>query len=143
MKLKLLAILIGITLIAASLFGFGYLIRSSKRSESASIPLLKTSGSEIARTPVDQVIRFEAVVLNRPLDNCIDLFIPDEFEKYNGDIKWSISSTLGFKPGLFDGISDKRTAIVTGKYVFVRDVEAGPCNLVTGHLFVIDKIEYY
>ena len=142
MNLKLALILICVAGIATGLIVSVYLSRTSKRSESSSIPLLTASGSEISRTPIEQVIRFEAVVVGRPLDNCIDLFTPDEFVKYNGDSKWSTSSTLGFKPGWFDGVSGASKAIVSGKYKLVRDVENGPCNIVTGLVFVIDDIEY-
>ena len=83
------------------------------------------------------------MIVNRPNDRCIDLFIPEEFEKYNGDGKWAISSNLGFQPGLFDQVRERGKGIVSGKYVFVKDVHGGPCGVVTGKLFEIDKIDYF
>jgi hypothetical protein len=106
-------------------------------------PVARLNGSNISSTPTGVTVTFGAIVVDKPREKCIELFTPDEFERYGNDPKWAISSTLGFKPGLFDRLPDKRKAKVTGKYVFVRDAHDGPCGVITGNLFEIGEIEYF
>jgi hypothetical protein len=145
MKKRVLTIGGLIVLLVLCVIIYSFLTRrmEQRQTNRSSISTSDLNGSEISSAPINVQIRFEAVIVNRPENRCIELFIPDEFEKYAGDPKWAISSTLGFQPGLFDQVPEGGKGIVTGKYVFVRDVHDGPCGLVTGELFEIDEIEYF
>lgn len=143
MKRQHLVVLVLLVLVGVGLFAYDRFSQPTGHfgTDSGLIPLSKLSGSQISETSQDVIIRFEAVVVNRG-ERCIELFTPDEFEKYNGDPKWAISSRLGFEPGLLDRLPGSGRAIVTGRYVFVRDVHDGPCGIVTGMLFEISEITY-
>ncbi len=107
-----------------------------------SLAVLQLSAAEISRTPANVTIRFHAIVVAGIGENCLWLYTPVDMELYGADPKWAINSTFGFEPGFWDRIPGTRPAIVTGKYVFFRDIENGPCNVVTGALFEISGIEY-
>jgi hypothetical protein len=139
MKKKLFLIVVILVLLAGCVLAYIGL----NQTDTGSIPVSKVSGSEISQTPPNVTLRFEAVVVNRQRKKCIELFTPEEFEKHGGDSKWAISSTLGFEPGLFTQLRESGNAMVTGRYVFVRDVHDGPCGIVTGKLFEISEIEYF
>jgi len=109
----------------------------------SSLSVLRVSGNEISKTKAGLVIRFEAIVVDRAEDNCIYLFMPDEFTKYGDDPKWAISATLGSEPGVFERVRPTGRAIVTGKYLFVRDAQNGPCSVISGQLFEIEQIDYF
>ena len=111
--------------------------------DSASIPVSRLSGSEISQKPSGVSLKFEAIVVNRPSQKCIELFTPDEFEKYEGDPNGRVSSALGFELAILETLPEKSKATVTGRYVFVKDLHEGPCGIVTGHLFEISDIEYF
>jgi hypothetical protein len=109
----------------------------------AATPISKVNWSAISKTPVGVMLRFEAIVIQRRGQKCIEIFNADEFERYSGDPKWAIPARLGFDLGFFQTLPVNSRAAVTGKYVFVRDVHDGPCGIVSGQLFEISGIEYF
>lgn len=145
MTKKVLTVAASFVLLALCAVTYSYLTKRIRqhRTDNSPTPISDVRGAGISSTPTNIQMRFEAVIVNRPKDRCIDVFIPDEFEKYNGDVKWAISSDLGFDPGLFDRVRDSGRGIVSGKYVFVKDAHDGPCGVVTGKLFEIDEIDYF
>ena len=143
MKRQLFVVFVVLARVAGCLIAYSHLSKPRHLgTDMSSIPVSKLSGSEISQTEPNVNIRFEAVVVNSEGRKCIELFTPDEFQKYDGDSKWAISSILGFEPGLFNRLRESGRAMVTGRYVFVRDVHDGPCGIVTGQLFEISEIEY-
>lgn len=141
MKNISLAAILALVVGGAALISFRYATRISGTPDESS-PVLNLSGSEISRTPANVTIRFHAIVVAGLGENCLWLYTPENMEQYGADPKWAINSTFGFEPGFWDRIPGTRPAIVTGKYVFVRDIQNGPCNVVTGSLFEISGIEY-
>lgn len=143
MKVKLLAILSGIAVVMASAFCLFYLSGSGTRMAGDEQDILqRTNLSEISSTPIGKMIRFEAVIVDQTRYNCIELFLPKDFEAYGGDAKWAISSMPGFQLGWLSRPAGKSRGIVTGKYVRLDVDENGPCNLINGTIFEIDAIEY-
>jgi hypothetical protein len=144
MKRQLSRVYVLLVLFPACLLAFSCSGHDSRHfgTNMGSIPVSKLSGSAISQTEPNVTVRFEAVVVSRETGKCIELFTRDEFKKYDGDPKWTISSRLGFEPGNFNSLRESGDAMVTGKYVFVRGVNDGQCGIVTGRLFEIDEIEY-
>jgi hypothetical protein len=133
--LKLITVLISLAWIGCS-------TTSTKPDSSDGLPISVRSATDISATPVGRPIRFEAVIVDRPGNKCIDVFLPDEFEKYEGDGKWAIQSRLQPQLSGFGHPEGMSRGIVTGEYAFVRDIQDGPCGIVTGHIFEISNIEY-
>ena len=141
MKNKFLVVIIAVVVGGAAIFSFRYYTKSSGRVD-ASLPIQELSGSEISRTPPNVTIRFQAIVVAGLGENCVQLFTAADMEQYGADPKWAINSTFGFEPSFWNRFPGTRPAIVTGNYVFVRDLENGPCGVVTGTIFEISGIEY-
>jgi hypothetical protein len=141
MKNKLLVVILAIVVACSAVICWSWLARTSGTVD-GSKPVVRLSGSEISQTPLDITIRFEAVAVMGLGGNCLELFTPEDLKAYGADPKWAIASTFGFEPSLWDRIPGTRPAIVTGKYIFVRDRQNGPCGIVTGTLFEISGIEY-
>ena len=89
MKKKVLITAASIVLLSLCVVAYSYLTKRIRqnRADNTPIPVSELSGSNISSTPTNVKTRFEAVIVSRPNDRCIDLFLPDEFEKYNGDSK--------------------------------------------------------
>ena len=110
------------------------------------MPARDETGINISRLENNVEVRFRAVVVNRLDGECIELFTPEEFEKYDGDPKWAASAVLNFKPGLLDPLPTTGNAIVNGRMTFVRrdlNDTSGPCGIVAGQLFQIEGLEYF
>jgi hypothetical protein len=101
--------------------------------------------TDISRLQHGLVVRFPATVRTRFGSNCIELFTPENFKKYDGDPKWAVSGRFLSESGFMDGLNGTRNAIVTGKMTFVRDETGtgGPCDIVAGQIFEITDIEYF
>lgn len=90
-------------------------------------------------------VRVPAILVKADESNCIKLFTPDEFKKYDGDWKWAVSSRLASDSDLSDSFAQRKEVIVTGKMIFVKDVAdtSKSCGIVTGQIFEISDIEYF
>ncbi len=89
--------------------------------------------------PNDVTVTFDAVI-GRRTNNCVELFVPDEYKKYNGDGKRAIPSRFIFNAPV---IKEGERVAVTGKMTFVRDSTDTyeTCDIITGRLFDIIAIE--
>jgi len=99
------------------------------------------TGDEISRLKIGETVEFPAVIGRLSGNNCLEAFVPDEYEKYNGDGKWSVSSRLG-TPVSSSGLSEGKRVVVVGSMARIKDSEdpVKTCGIVTGNLFEISAI---
>lgn len=94
------------------------------------------SGDYISRLPDGETVSFAAIIGDRDDNNCVEVFIPDEYKEHQGDGKWAIPSKFVFD---VPGIEKGKTVVVSGQMTFVRDSPnpRNTCNIITGRLFEV------
>ncbi|MEP6703785.1 MAG: hypothetical protein ABJB34_03170 [Acidobacteriota bacterium] len=115
----------------------------SRAAKTNDIPPVQNLAAEyISRLRNDIIVRFPAVLVNKPGSDCIELFAQDDFNKYRGDGKFAIFSTFE-KGRVLPQFAGSRKGVITGKMTFVRDVPdtTKTCGIVTGQLFEISEVE--
>lgn len=102
------------------------------------------SGDEVSRLQNGVLVRFPATLGRVSENNCIEVFVPENYKKYNGDSKWALPSRLALEWPSFGGHQPGTNVIVTGKMIFIRNssVPEETCNIIAGQLFEVTKIEY-
>ncbi|HSK71670.1 MAG TPA: hypothetical protein VK892_08250 [Pyrinomonadaceae bacterium] len=130
-----------------SIFAFNCMKQENDLSDTHknSLTIQNLTGEEISQLDNGVTVRFPARLVKRYRSNCIELFTPDDFKKYNGDGKYAIYSRFAFEPPWSDWFKRSNDAIVTGKMKNVKDVAdtSKTCGIVTGQIFEITDVEYF
>ena len=116
----------------------------SSMTNKTSQPIKNLTIEEIPQLEYGKIVRFPATLVKSLGNDCIEIFVQDDFEKYNGDSKNAIFSRLGSEEESWWWFFGSRKAIVTGKMTFIKDSPdpEKTCGTVTGQFFVITEIEY-
>ncbi len=101
----------------------------------------QVTGDKIPQLKIGERAEFSAVIGKLSANNCIEVFVPDEYEKYKGDAIWAIPSRLATSVSPL-GLSEGKKAVVAGTMIRIKDSEdpLKTCNIVTGNLFEITAI---
>jgi hypothetical protein len=146
MKRSLFIVMAVVAILFLAIFAFNLITTQEPfgDAEKDSSPILQLTGDEISSLDTNAIVRFPATLVKRFGSDCIELFAPGDFERYEGDAKNAIysRSTAALPWHAWFGMNYK--VVVTGKLVFIKDSPdpATNCGIVTGHIFEITKIEY-
>ena len=85
-------------------------------------------------------VNFDAILGQRFNNNCVYLFLPDEFDHYHGDEKWAFPASTAEADAFEIAYGERVT--VTGFKTFIRDSQdtVATCDVETGELFEIRNI---
>jgi len=85
-------------------------------------------------------VNFDAILGQRFNNNCVYLFLPDEFDHYHGDEKWAFPASTAEADAFEIAYGERVT--VTGFKTFIRDSQdtVATCDVETGELFEIHNI---
>jgi hypothetical protein len=94
---------------------------------------------QISNLEIDKIVNFYAILVKSVGKNCVELFTENEFKKYNGDGKWSITSKFNDNPRFANFSFGSKPVMVTGRMLLVNDSKdtTKTCGIVKGNIFEI------
>ena len=118
-------------------------IKLSSANTSEFKNLQNTSEFNVSNLMEGETASFRAVLVKYPGTNCIELFNPTDYKKYNGDSLWAATAKFAVEPRTLFLQGWRKEVIVTGKMTFVRNSTdtAKTCGIVTGQIFEIFEIK--
>jgi hypothetical protein len=106
------------------------------------IPVIDPSGDDISTLEIGKLVKFPAVLVRSIGSSCVELFIEDEYKKYDGDGKWAITAKFQKEPSFLSRLFGSKTVMVKGKMTIVKDSKdtSNTCGIGTGNIFEIIEI---